>query len=79
MNDDMTEMRSATERALISAIEAADRLREAETNKTPRHVILEAFDNLGQCLADYGDKDLSARLGDIAVEFDMRHTPVAGI
>ena len=76
---DFDEMKKATERALILAVEAADRITEAETNKTLRKAMLEVFDDLGQCLIEYGDKDLAARLGDIAVDFDMRHTPVVGI
>ena len=76
---DFDEMRKAVERALTLMVEAGDRVEEPDVAQLLRTTLLEAFDDLGQCLVEYGDKDLAAKLGDIAVEFEMRHTPVAGI
>jgi len=76
---DFDEMRKAVERALTLMVEAGDRVEEPDVAQLLRTTLLEAFDDLGQCLVEYGDKDLAAKLGDIAVEFEMRHTPVVGI
>ena len=76
---DFDEMRQAVERALMLMVEAGNRLEEPDMAKVLRTTLLEAFDDLGQCLVEYGDKDLAARLGDIAVDFEMRHTPIVGI
>jgi hypothetical protein len=76
---DFDEMKKAVERALTLMIEAGDRTNEPDMNKLLRTTLLEAFDDLGQCLVEYGDKDLAARLGDMAVDFEMRHTPTVGI
>ena len=76
---DFDEMRKAVERALTLMVEAGNRVEEPDVAQLLRTTLLEAFDDLGQCLVEYGDKDLAAKLGDIAVEFEMRHTPVAGI
>jgi hypothetical protein len=79
MMTDFDEMRKAVERALTLMVEAGDRVEEPDVAQLLRTTLLEAFDDLGQCLVEYGDKDLAAKLGDIAVEFEMRHTPVVGI
>ncbi len=76
---DFDEMKQAVERALMLMVEAGNRIEEPDMAQLLRTAVLEAFDDLGQCLVEYGDKDLAARVGDIAVDFEMRHTPVAGI
>jgi hypothetical protein len=76
---DFDEMKQAMERALMLMVEAGERIEEPDVAKLLRETLLKAFDDLGQCLVEYGDKDLAAKVGDIAVDFEMRHTPVAGI
>jgi len=73
---DTTEMKNAVQRALQVTI---------EKNKHPnaanevRSIVFDAFDDLAQCLFEYGDKDLASRLHDLQYEFDARHVPTVGI
>ena len=73
---DTTEMRNAIKRALEVTIEK-DKHPNAANNV--RSIVLEAFDDLAQCLVEYGDKDIALRLHDLQEEFDVRHVPTVGI
>lgn len=70
---DFDEMRNAVNRALMLSVEAADRIQEAELNKTLCDAMLVVFDDLAQCLIEYGDTDLAATVGDVSVTFATRH------
>ncbi len=72
---DFDEMRNAMKRALMLSIEAADRMNEPDVAQVLRTAMLEAFDDLAQCLIEYGDHDLAAKIGDTSVEFAKRHAP----
>ena len=73
---DTTEMRNAIKRALQVTIEKDKHPKAADD---VRSIVLEAFDDLAQCLIEYGDKDLAVQLHDLQHEFDMRHVLIAGI
>ncbi len=73
---DTVEMRNAIKRALQVTIEKD---KHPHAANDVRSLVLEAFDDLAQCLIEYGDKDLAVQLHDLQHEFDMRHVLIAGI
>lgn len=70
---DFEEMRNAVQRALMLTIEGADRVNEPNVAQHLHTIMLEAFDDLAQCLIEYGDHDLAAKIGDVSVAFAVRH------
>lgn len=73
---DTTEMKNAVQRALQVTIEKDKHPNAADD---VRSIVLKAFDDLAQCLIEYGDKDLAVQLHDLQYEFDARHVPTVGI
>jgi hypothetical protein len=73
---DNTEMKNAIKRALEVTIEKDKHPKAADD---VRSIVFDAFDDLAQCLIEYGDKDLASRLHDLQYEFDARHVPSVGI
>lgn len=70
---DFEEMHNAVKRALMFTIEAADRMNEPDVAQLLTNTMTEAFDDLTQCLMEYGDHDLAAKIGDVSVAFANRH------
>lgn len=70
---DFEEMRNAVKRALMFSIEGADRMNEPPVKQLIQETMLEAFDDLTQCLIEHGDHDLAAKIGDVSVAFANRH------
>jgi len=73
---DTVEMKNAIKRALEVTIEKD---KHPHAANDVRSLVFEAFDDLAQCLIEYGDKDIASRLHDLQYEFDARHVPIVGI
>lgn len=70
---DFEEMHNAVKRALMFTIEASDRMNEPNVAQLLTDAMTEAFDDLTQCLIEYGDHDLAEKIGDVSVAFAVRH------
>lgn len=69
---DTVEMKNAIKRALAVTIEKD---KHPQAANDVRSLVFDAFDDLAQCVIEYGHMDIASRIHDLQYEFDSRHAP----